>query len=313
VADSSSKHAAPVTVIVLTCDEEQNLGRCLESVTGWASDLYVVDSGSTDRTVEIARRYGAMVVMHPFETHARQWKWALTSLPVSTEWVLALDADQRVTPPLRDEIAAVVTRHRGPRAPAGCYTKRKQMFRGRWIKHGGYYPKYLLKLFRHSAVSVDERDLVDHHFRVSGEILKLCGDLVEENENEARISTWIAKHNRYAALQAREEFEATRAGGGRHTSRALLGSPDDRVEWRKRIWRRLPLYVRPCLYFFHRYVLRLGFLDGKEGFVFHVLQAFWYRLLVDVNLDDLRRAGRVESGPDPAVETGRGVRDANGE
>src|SRR5262249_31414058 len=148
----------------------------------------------------------AAVVTHPFETHARQWKWVLSNLPMSTEWVLALDADQRVTPALRDDITAVVARDaRG--GPAGCYVKRRQIFRGRWIKHGGYYPKYLLKLFRHRDVSVDERDLVDHHFRVRGPVLKLKGDLVEENANEARISTWIDKHNRYAALQAREEYE----------------------------------------------------------------------------------------------------------
>jgi glycosyltransferase involved in cell wall biosynthesis len=306
--------AAPVTAIVLTLNEEENLGACLDSVAGWVTDLFVVDSGSTDRTVEIARGYGARVVTHPFETHAGQWKWALASLPVSTEWILALDADQRVTPSLRDEIAEVVAREGDARGrPAGCYLKRKQVFRGRWIKHGGYYPKYLLKLFRRSGVWVDESDLVDHHFRVRGPVLKLAGDLVEENRREADISVWVAKHNRYAVLQAREEFEAARAMRRRDVGRLLLGSPDERIEWLKAIWGRLPLYVRPCLYFLYRYVFRLGFLDGKEGFVFHVLQAFWYRLLVDVNLDGLRQAAAVESRPAARAAGGNRSGDASGQ
>lgn len=315
MAIGPSRKAAPVTAIVLTLNEEENLGACLESVAGWARDVLVVDSGSTDRTTEVAHRYGARVVTHPFETHARQWKWAFASLPKSTEWILALDADQRVTPPLRDEIAKVVAREgdaRG-RPPAGCYLKRKQIFRGRWIKHGGYYPKYLLKLFRRSEVWVDESDLVDHHFRVRGEVLKLAGDLIEENRNEADISVWVAKHNRYAMLQAREEFEAAHGMRRRDVGRSLLGSPDERVEWLKSIWVRLPLYVRPCLYFLYRYVFRLGFLDGKEGFVFHVLQAFWYRLLVDVNLDDLRQAATAGPRPEARAEIGRRSGDASGE
>jgi len=283
--------AVPITAIILTLNEERNLGACLESIEGLATETFIVDSGSTDGTIEIARRHAATVVSHPFETHARQWAWALASLPLSTEWVLALDADQHLTARLRDEIAGTLAApgEAGRRA-AGYYLKRKQIFRGRWIRHGGYYPKYLLRLFRRHEAWVDGNDLVDHHFLVKGEVRKLEGDLVEDNRNEADITVWVAKHNRYAALQARQEFEAARAPRVGGAPAALLGSPDERVRWLKAVWARLPLYVRPCLYFFYRFVLRLGFLDGREGFVFHALQAFWYRLLVDVNLDELRRA-----------------------
>ena len=282
---------ASLAVVVLTHDEERNLPSCLESVRGWVAEVYVVDSGSTDRTVTIAERLGASVVSHPFESHARQWDWALRSLPISADWILALDADQRVTPELRDAIVAALgaPASRAGATPVAYYLNRRQVFRGRFIRHGGYYPKYLLKLVRRGEAWTDERDLVDHHFYVKGPTATLAGDLVEDNRNEAEIAVWIAKHNRYARLQAREEVEQPPGATPGLLTVWRAGSPDERVRWLKHRWRRLPLYVRPCLYFFYRYVLRLGFLDGKEGFVFHFLQGFWYRLLVDINIDELRR------------------------
>lgn len=278
-----------ITALVLTHNEEANLPACLGSLGGWTGEVVVVDSGSTDATVDIARRHGARVVEHAFETHARQWRWALDALPLRHDWILGLDADQAVTPELREEITGLFA---GPASRLagveGIYLRRRQMFRGRWIRHGGYYPKYLLKLFRRDRVRVDERHLVDHHFYVTGPTLKLRHDLVEDNRREADLGFWIAKHCRYALLQAREEFGRN---GGWPLAPALLGSPDQRTLWLKRAWGRLPLYVRPFLAFGYRYVLRLGFLDGKEGLVFHFLQTFWYRLLVDVHLDELRSGG----------------------
>lgn len=286
--DPRAKSAVlPVTLVVLTFNEERNLDACLASLTPFVTASFVVDSGSTDRTREIAAAHGAEIVVHPFESHARQWKWALDNLPLATDWVLALDADQRATPDLLRAIGSLVD-DGARRDVVGGYVVRRQMFRGRWIRHGGYYPKHLLKLFRREAVAIDEGDLVDHHFRVNGRTAVLGADIIEENQNENVIATWIAKHNRYAVLQAREEFERRRVrtkSPGR-----FFGAPDERVLWLKAIWERLPLYVRPCLYFTYRYVIRLGFLDGREGFVFHVLQGFWYRLLVDINLEELDRA-----------------------
>jgi glycosyltransferase involved in cell wall biosynthesis len=283
---------SPVTVVVLTRDEARNLPACLASVADWAKAVFVVDSGSTDATTRLAAEAGAVVASHPFESHARQWGWALRSLPIPTEWVLALDADQRVTPELREAIDRAVSADGGPE---GYFVARRQVFRGRFIRHGGYYPKYLLKLFRRSVVSIDDGDLVDHHFGVRGPTGRLSGDLVEDNRNEADLSVWIAKHARYARLQALEEWRRPRVAAG-GLAGGLLGSPDQRIRVLKNGWSRLPLFVRPGLYFFYRYVLRLGFLDGREGFVFHFLQAFWYRLLVDVHLDELRRGG---GSPDP--------------
>ena len=289
--------SVPLTVVVLTLNEERNLPACLESVVGWATEVFVVDSGSTDATGAIAGRFGARVVTHAFETHARQWKWALDELPIQTDWVLGLDADQRVTPELQQEISRRLSRTTTAHASSGYFVRRRQIFRGRWIRHGGYYPKDLLKLFRLRAVSVDETDLVDHHFIVSGQTEKIPFDIIEDNRNETAIAVWTARHNHYAVLQARQELRAI--GDDAEVDLGLIfRAPDARIRWLKRIWRHLPLFVRPCLYFVYRYVFRLGFLDGKEGFIFHVLQAFWYRLLVDVNLEEERAAATRQ--PDAA-------------
>jgi len=294
---------ADLSVVVLTCNEERNLPACLESVAGWAAQIFIVDSGSTDGTLAIAERFAARVVSHPFESHARQWQWALSTLPLG-RWVLALDADQSLTPELREDITRKVTAWTGPDSPAGAYLNRRQIFRGRWIRHGGYYPKYLLKLFRSAAVSVDESDLVDHHFAVDGATVLLDGDLIEDNRNEAAISVWIDKHNRYAALQAREEQARWGGADGRAPAGRVFGSPDERASWQKRLWNRLPLYVRPFGYFVYRYVIRLGFLDGKEGFIFHFMQACWYRLLVDINRDELRKRASEQARSAEPAQTG---------
>jgi hypothetical protein len=174
----------------------------------------------------------------------------------------------------------------------GLYIKRQQWFRDRWIRYGGYYPKYLLKLFRRSKVVIDIGDVVDHHFYIAGHVKKLRHDLVESNKKEDDISFWIQKHNWYATLLAREELRWRTAPQGYVIEPRLLGTPDQRSLALKRIWRRMPLYVRPFLYFFYRYFLRLGFLDGKQGAVFHFLQAFWFRLLVDVKIDEMLYATR---------------------
>jgi glycosyltransferase involved in cell wall biosynthesis len=288
----TNPHTAPaadplLSVVVLTHNEELNLPTCLASLKDLQCPIFVVDSGSVDRTREIARSYGATVVEHPFSTHALQWRWAFQHLPIATTWVLALDADQWITPELSRELRKLDDSFLAEYA--GAYIKRQQWFRNRWIRHGGYYPKHLLKLFRLDRVTVDTADLVDHHFRVSGPVKKMHGDLVEENRKEDDIHFWIEKHNRYAALLAREEVRTCALGcSSVHVSK-LFGDPDARTLAMKQAWRRMPLYVRPFMYFLYRYVVRRGFLDGKQGAIFHFMQALWFRLLVDINIDQLQR------------------------
>ena len=284
--------------MILTLNEEANLPQCLASVCDWAREIFVVDAGSSDRTREIVEKSGAVIVEHPFETHSGQWRWALDNLPIHTDWVLALDADQRVTPELAREISEL--NWQGLDGVDGFYIRRRQWFRGRWIKHGGYYPKYLLKMFRKEAVVTDPMDLVDHHFYVAGAVRKLRHDLDEANQKEDDISFWTEKHNRYATLLAREELEWRRGAQRTAIEPSIVGTPDQRSLALKRVWRRMPLYLRPFLYFFYRYFLRLGVLDGKQGAIFHFLQAFWFRLMVDIKLDEMISPVRLKPNTTPA-------------
>src|SRR5947209_17994101 len=124
----ASGKVIPLTFVVLTCNEERNLAACLKSVAGWVQEMFVVDSGSTDRTVEIARQFGATVMAHPFETHAKQWSWALRQLPPSADWILALDADQVVTAELRQELSELLLDEAALAGMAGGFIKRRLIF-----------------------------------------------------------------------------------------------------------------------------------------------------------------------------------------
>jgi glycosyltransferase involved in cell wall biosynthesis len=279
----------PVSAVVLARDEELNLGACLESLRALVAEVYVVDSGSTDRTVEIARSLGATVVDHEFTGHSAQWRWALENLPLEHDWVLGLDADQRLTRELAYELRALFADQAGVEPYAAFYVTRRNVFRGKWIRWGGYYPKRFIKLFRRSQLVHEDADLLDHHFRVTGKTGTLKHDIVEENLKEDSIDFWIQKHLRYADLLAQEEARRRNGRSPTTVKPAVFGNPDERAEWQKKTWVMLPRFVRAPAYFIWRYVFRLGFLDGKQGFTFHFLHAFWFRLVTDLKIDEQRR------------------------
>lgn len=276
-----------VTAIVLTFNEESNLPACLESLRGWRQKTFVVDSGSTDRTVTLAQEAGAEVVRHPFETHAKQWNWALKNIPIQTDWVLCLYADYRISVELRATLCRILPKT--PSEVTGYYIPRKQIFRGRWIRHGTYWPRYILTLFRRDSAWSDERELVDCRFSVEGKTVHLKQPIVEQNEKERSVLFWLQKHLTYIELQAQEEYLRRHHRLGWKIRPSLWGTPDQKVLWWKRIWYRMPLLVRPFLYYGYRYVIRLGFLDGSQGALFHFLQGFWLRLMVDVRIRELER------------------------
>lgn len=274
---------ARLSVLILTRNEERNLPGCLESLAGWCTDIHIVDSFSTDRTAELARKYSAKICQHAFEGHTRQRAWALQNLPFEHDWVMALDADHRVTPDLRDELIGFFDNP--PADVDGLYVKRREIFRGRWMRFGGYYPKFMLKIFRSGAAFLDDHEF-DYRFYVRGKTRTLRHDLLEANENESRISFFIEKHAKFASELAAEELER-RTGLQYLVKPSLFGNADQRTLWLKTLWLRFPLYTRPFLLFFYRYFLRLGFLDGKEGFIFYFMQSFWFRLMVDIRIDEM--------------------------
>jgi glycosyltransferase involved in cell wall biosynthesis len=274
----------PVSIFILSYNEQANLEDCLASLYPWAGEIILVDSFSKDETLNIAKKFGVEVIQHSFEGHSAQRNWALDNLHFRYDWILALDADHRVTPELRRELEELL-----PNTSAeiqGYYVNRRQVFRKQWIRHGGYYPKYMLKLFRRGVAHCDNEEF-DYRFYVKGQTSKLKNDIIEDNANEWSIHFWVEKHNKFATEQAAEEMKWRDGRREYLLIPRLWGNPDQRTLWLKMRWYSLPLFVRPFLYFFYRYFLRLGFLDGKQGFVFHFLQAFWFRLLVDIKLEEM--------------------------
>jgi glycosyltransferase involved in cell wall biosynthesis len=282
---------APVCAIVLTYNEERNLPDCLASLDGWVDQLFVVDSGSTDRTVAIAREAGAVVVEHAFEHYGAQRNWAIDHLPIVSPWTLHVDADERITPELRASITAALARHSDESsAVAGYLVSRRTIFMGRWIRHGGHYPAWHLRLTRTGAGRCEDR-LYDQHFYVSGVVQKLQGDLIDTLTPD--VATFTARHLRWAALEA-AEHDAPANAEGRIRGRLATDNAIEQRRWFRDWYARLPLFVRPTVYFLYRYFVRLGFLDGRAGLVFHVLQGFWFRFLVDALILE-RRLRRKEA------------------
>lgn len=272
--------------IIITFNEEVHLPRLLQSIKELDAPVFVLDSGSTDKTIAIAEEFGAKVLDNPFENHPRQWDFALKNFPVQTPWVICLDADQTVTPELKKRLE--VLKDEDFADVSGIYFNRKNFFKGRQIKHGGYSPFYLLKMFRFGTGYSDLNEHMDHRFIVPGKtIIWKDGYILEENLKENNISFWIAKHNRYSDLVAHEEVERMMLIRSQTIKPHFWGSPDERTAWLKQLWWQLPRYVRPLLYFKYRMFFQLGILDGRTGVIFHFLQAFWFRLVVDIKIDEI--------------------------
>src|SRR5689334_7587419 len=239
-------------VIILTRDEEKNLPHALASLSGLGARVVVVDSGSVDATCKIAREAGCELVAHPFETHARQLNWAIGNVTASCDWVLRLDADERLTDELRTELLQKLPSL--PEEVTGLMVKRRVYFWGRWIRHGGYYPTWLLRIWRNGAAHCEDRAM-DEHMRVSrGRIERLEHDIIDENRKG--IAFWIDKHNRFSdsevvALQRTEASLVSRDAGAPTARKRFL---------KNTIYGRSPMFVRALLYWLFRYFVLLGIL-----------------------------------------------------
>jgi glycosyltransferase involved in cell wall biosynthesis len=284
----------PVTLLVTTRNEAANIERCLRSAHLFIDQIFVIDSESEDETVSIARAY-AEVVNLPYD-HGKiiPWiyQWGLDNLPIRNEWVMILEADQMLTQALKTELEQLFSR------PSirenGFYVRRQQVFRGKALRFGGYGSKYMLKLFRRAEGELDPEE-TDTRVYVTGEVGRLRSPIIEENRKEDAILFYLQKHLRYADVFAREELQRREEGFKWKQQPRLFGTPDQRVLWLKQLFFGLPLYIRPFIYFFYRYVILLGFLDGKQGAIFHFMQAFWFRLVWDIRLEELRGKGDQES------------------
>ena len=304
--DDYCHEAMKLVAVILTFNEERHLARCIASLKDLATEVVVADCLSTDATLEIARAHGARVVQHAWVNYASQFKWALTELDVDSDWVLRIDADEVLTPTLVAEIQARLPTF-GPEID-GVYCGRRMTFHGRLIRHGGVFPVRVLRLFRYGRGQCENR-WMDEHIKVAGPTVDLQGEIIDDNLQS--LTWWTAKHNSYASREAVDLLNLEYGFMPHDTVASLRGGQQAGVKrWLKeRVYARLPGGFRAFVYFFYRYVIRLGFLDGQAGTAFHFLQGFWYRYLVDAKVAEVRRY-MVASGCDvvTAIERVLGIK-----
>ena len=272
-----------LSVIILTKNEEANLLNCLNSLQKLNAEIFVVDSGSTDQTVEIAQKAGCQVFEHPFENQAKQLNWAIQNLPIATPWLMRLDADERLTPELAEELKLVLPQTSDD--ITGYQVKRRVFFMNRWIRYGGYYPTWLLRIWRTGLGTCEQRWMDEHIVLSQGKVANLQHDIIDDNKKD--LSFWIDKHNRYADREVKDLLNMVVEQDDPLLKKGQLSQASQRRWIKKNFYGRSPLFLRAFLYFLMRYTIGLGFLDGKEGLIFHFLQGFWYRFLVDAKIYEI--------------------------
>tara|TARA_B110000977_G_scaffold201385_1_gene295730 strand:- start:1435 stop:2337 length:903 start_codon:yes stop_codon:yes gene_type:complete len=275
-----------LTVIILTYNESCHIERAIASARAVADRIVVIDSGSDDDTVSLAISSGAKVLYNPWKNHATQFNWALSTLPSDTVWVLRLDADEIISEKLVQQIQDTL-----PELSTnieGIYLSRRMTFLGKKIRWGGIFPVRILRLFRHGSGFCEQR-WMDEHIVVSGPCADFSGEILDDNMRA--LGWWIHKHNKYASYEVIELLNLEYG----FLTKELIAEQDIMRQagfkrWiKEQVYARLPWGIRAFVYFFYRYILRLGFLDGREGAAFHVLQGFWYRYLVDVKLYEVHQ------------------------
>ncbi len=281
-----------LSVIILTFNEEQHIARCIASVRSIAQEIFVVDSFSSDKTVELARELGARVFQNKWENnYAKQFNWALENLPVQTEWVLRLDADEYITPGLELELKTKLP----TLSPAisGVVLPLRRVFLNRHIKLGIGVVK-LLRLFRYGKAQCEQRWMDEHMQLTEGHTIEFDGEFADHNLNS--LAWWTQKHNGYSIREAIDLLDV---------ELGLLQSPGQEVQLseqaaakrrKKHQYARQPLFWRSFAYFVYRYFFKLGFLEGKEGFLWHFLQGWWYRTLVDAKIWEIKQVCGTDKG-----------------
>lgn len=275
-----------VSAIVLTFNSSASIGRTLAPLRRISDDIHVVDSFSTDDTVAICEAAGCRVVQHEFLNYSAQRNWAIDHLDLRHGWQIHVDADEEIEPTLLDMIGRLdleTTPH------DAFIIGRKIVFMDKVLRFGGIARTWHLRLFRKGHGRCEDR-LYDQHFVSSGRVGRLKGFMLDHQEDSLEV--WTARHNRWSTLEAGEVSQVASEPQGNQVKASLTGDVIARKRYAKSRYYRLPLGWRVVGYTFYRYVLLLGFLDGRPGFLYHMLQAFWFRLLVDAKLIELQRRGR---------------------
>jgi len=275
-----------LSIIILTYNEEIHIQRCIESVQSVAKEVFLVDSFSGDKTIEIANSLGAKVYQNKWENnYAKQFNWGLQNLPITTKWVLRLDADEYLTPELILELNSKL-----PLLPidvTGVVFPLRRVFMNRTIKRGTGTVK-LLRLFQFQKAHCEQR-LMDEHIQLNeGRSVEFNHEFADHNLNN--ISWWSAKHIGYAIREAIDLLDIELDLIGNHLGQTQLSEQAAAKRRKKLTYAKQPLFWRSFAYFLYRYFFKLGFLEGKEGFLWHFMQGWWYRTLVDAKVYEIKKA-----------------------
>ena len=274
-----------LSVIILTYNEQQHIERCINSIKNFAKDIYVVDSFSQDKTVEIAKKNGAIVLQNKWpDNHSIQFNWALENCNITTKWVMRLDADEVVSPELSEEINVELLKDNNIK---GYILKRGHIFLGKKMLHGGNYPIKLLRIWKYGFGYCEDK-LMDEHIVLNGdyETKILSGSFWDKNLNG--IAWWTEKHNSYSTKEAIMQL---RNKSCHNVNNKQSGLKSKRF-LKYLVYEKLPKSLRAFIYFNYRYFVRLGFLDGYQGLVWNFLQGFWYRFLVDVKVYEIEKKAK---------------------
>ena len=274
-----------LTCIILTFNEEKHIERCIRCIRQVAERIIVVDSYSTDQTVQLATAAGAEVFQNPFVHQAQQFQWALDNIPVTSDWIIRMDADEYLLPELMDELRRQLPGL--PQEVTGLFVKLRVVFLDKWIKNG-FYPMILLRIWRTGAGYIQQKWMDEHTKLTHGETRMLTCDMVDHNLNH--LGWWTEKHNKYSMREAIERLNREYDFMGDDYDKSYVVG--NKKKWYKSFYMHLPLFLRPFLYFFYRYIIRLGFLEGKPGLIWHILQGFWFQFLVDAKIYQIKHLAK---------------------
>lgn len=268
-----------VTFIILTRNEEINLPDCLESIKDFAKRIVIVDSGSIDRTEEIAKAYGVDFYVHPFENYARQFNWGIDNAEIDTKWTFRLDADERLTPELCAELENIMNEHADDEVN-GVTMEAWLYFMGKKIKYGCHNKRKLM-LFKTGIGRIEDRNMDEHT------VLNRGGSVYAKNRfihyDYKDMTHWINKMNWYATREVQDYFEYKKG-----VDFGLSNEKDSKIVGTRKkkfgLYYKLPKFLRCWMLFMYNYIFRLGFMDGKTGFIYHYMYHRWYRTLVDAKI-----------------------------
>lgn len=277
-----------IAAIILTKNEERHIARCIQSLKTICDEIIVVDSFSTDRTCLLAEQLGARIYRNPWKNYATQFNYGVYQCQIQSEWIWRIDADEFLEGKIGLAVKEAVSKCASD--VNGIYVRKRIDFMGKPLLHGGWYPSYHLKVFRKGHGDCENR-WMDEHIRIfDGTTITVTeGNQVDANLND--LSWWTEKHNGYATREMVDMLmmEYGMDAKSEEVVPNFFGTEEQRKRWLKMKYVKAPLFVRPFINFILRYVFKAGFLDGKEGFIWHVLQGFWYRMLVDAKIYEIKK------------------------